>query len=134
MHSNWQVSLKIRGGRHNPAVVRHLREVISSPVSEINAALQQNDPIPICILFTKSHDSDEKALLGLVAEVERLGVAIEIYVSGKAESKQYLLNILQRHRETSYDTQMETDLELGENSEEAKAWASGTFRHPQDDA
>src|SRR5688500_158415 len=99
MGSNWQVSLKVLGINHNPAIVRCLRDVIARPVSDISAALRQRAPIPICVLFAKSHDQDEKALLGLIFELERLGAAVEIHISGQAESKQYLLNILQRHRE-----------------------------------
>jgi hypothetical protein len=134
MQSNWQVSLKIPYEGNTPAIMRCLRKVISTPVSEVATALKQGKPVAICTLFTKYHDQDEKALLGLITELERLGIATEIYVSGQVESKQYLQNILQRHREIAYDIQMETELELGEDTEESRAWASGRARHPQGDA
>nr|WP_298113955.1 hypothetical protein [uncultured Pseudomonas sp.] len=134
MSSNWQISLKIQGENNIPTVMRCLRKVISTPVSEIAAALQQGRPVPICTLFTNSHAQDEKALLNLISEIDHLGVTIGIYISGQAESKQYLQNILQRHREISYDTQMETDLELGEDTEETQAWALGKASYPPGDA
>ena len=108
-----------------------LRTVTPSPVGEINEAIGEGEPLHVCNLFGLSHEEDEKKLLSLLSELEALGLAPELFISGHLETKQYLLNVLQTHHEIAYDVAMETELEIGEPSEEAKAWATGKFRYPK---
>ncbi len=42
-------------------------------------------------------------------------------------------NLLEMHHHIAYDTRMETELELGEPSEEALRWATGSFEYPRRD-
>jgi hypothetical protein len=79
-------------------------------------------PIPLRALFGLSHDEDERIVLSILEDIEALGFDPEIYVDGAPESRQYLLNLLERHRESAYVTCMEMDLESGEPSEEAVEW------------
>jgi len=129
--TTWPVSLRIPCGKHNAKVIRLLRTVTPSPVGEINEAIGEGEPLHVCNLFGLSHEEDEKKLLSLLSELEALGLVPELFISGHLETKQYLLNVLQTHHEIAYDVAMETELEIGEPSEEAKAWATGKFRYPK---
>ena len=131
MTEQWAVAFAIQSAGRNGKIVGALRRVTSMPVVAITAALKSGLPIDVRPLFGASHDENERTILAVLLELEGLGARVAIYISGRPESKEYLLNILQRHYAIAYDVQMETELELGEPSEEATAWAAGNFTYPR---
>lgn len=65
--------------------------------------------------------------MSLLEEITEKGAGFEILLDGQLESLEYLRNRCRAWHEIAYDIQMETDLELGEPSEEALRWATGNF-------
>jgi hypothetical protein len=82
-------------------------------------------------LFGLDHDEKETLVLSLFSTLSGRGTKFEIFFRGRVESAEAFRNLLETHHHIAYDTRMETELELGEPSEEALRWATGKFEYPK---
>ncbi|UMR28707.1 hypothetical protein MJ904_16385 [Massilia sp. MB5] len=127
------VPFALRIGPCSPerGLVALLRSASQAPLSTITQALTKGALLPICDLFGRDEDENETRVLDLLAELAARQTKFEIYVEGCLESLEVFKNLLTRHHQIAYDVEMETELELGEPSEEAIRWSTGNFEYPK---
>jgi hypothetical protein len=124
--ANWSdVSLRVRSAGDVANVVKRLRATVADPVTDLATAIQSGKPVFVRRLFGLDHDEAETAVLALLRDLEAMTLEVEILVAGETVTKQYLNNILERHRAISQDVAREMDLESGDSSEETLRWAKG---------
>jgi hypothetical protein len=127
------VALQVGPCALDASLVRLLRGASGAPVSEVASSLRRGSPVTVCHLFGGDHDQNARQLLELISILGSRGVAFQVFLCGRAEPVSVLKNLLESHRQISYDTRMEMDLESGKPSEDALRWASGNFESPRHD-
>lgn len=133
MREDSEIYIQVKSVLNMPLLVKCLRKILPMPVSEIVSAIKTGEPILIRRLYTREHGEAEATLITLFRELEEFGVQFEILHHDEQVSQQYLLNLFERWQQIGYDVQMETELELGEPSEEALRWGRGEFRSVQEE-
>jgi hypothetical protein len=116
------VAIRILDAAGGSEVLKALRAVTNESFSQLRNSLTQRTPIPLGHIFSRDHDEVESRLLTLLQSLEELDAEYEIILDGQPEPREYLTNQLQQWRETGIETQMMTDLELGEPDMETLEW------------
>ncbi|WP_372726192.1 hypothetical protein [Novipirellula sp.] len=116
------VAIRVVNVDKEVAIIKLLRVASNATVSGIREALTRQTPISLGSVFALDHDEIEQTILALLSQLDELGSTYEIIVDGKPESRQYFSNILQRWREIGLQTQMMTNLEIGEPDIETLEW------------
>lgn len=125
MEAASEFAIRVLRTEESHALVKRLREIVAVPVATLASAIRDHDPVTIRRLYALDHDEAEAVVLALLRDLDAMGVAFEVLLSGAVVSRQYLSNVLQRYRDIRHDTEMEMDLEFGEPSEEPLRWARG---------
>ncbi|QDV87863.1 hypothetical protein TBK1r_68950 [Stieleria magnilauensis] len=116
------VAIRVVSVDKEVAVIKLFRVASNATVSDIRKALSRQTAIPVGSVFGLDHDEIEQSILAVLRQLDGLGSTYEIIVDGKPESRQYFNNILQRSRDIELQTQMMTNLEIGEPDIETLEW------------
>ena len=127
------VQLQIYHTSEHAQLISRLRRDVTHPVSVLATAVRECSPIQVATLFGLDHIVMKRRLFSLIADLDVAGTRFDILVGGERVTRDYLRNRLRRWHEISYDTEMETELELGEDNEEARRWTTGDFEYPPEE-
>ncbi|MBL8871946.1 MAG: hypothetical protein JNK90_19380 [Planctomycetaceae bacterium] len=116
------VAIRVVSVNKEVAVIKLFRVASNATVSEIREAITRQTAIPLGSVFGLDHDEIEQSILALLRQLDELGSTYEIIVDGQPESLEYFNNILQRWRDIGLQTQMMTNLEIGEPDIETLEW------------
>ncbi len=116
------VAIRVVSVDKDVAVIKLLRVALNATVSDIREALTRQTAIPLGSVFGLDHDEIEQTILALLRQLDELGSTYDIIVDGKPESRNYFNNILKRWRDIGLQTQMMTNLEIGEPDIETLEW------------
>jgi hypothetical protein len=127
------ISLRVVENPNVAETIKLFRSIVDLPMGEIRQSLSEGTEIHIGLLFALDHDEFTSRLSQFLNQLEEVEVKYELLVDGEPESRVYLYNIIERWHEIGIETQITTDLELGEPDIETlkkmkERWSAEVFR------
>lgn len=121
------IDIRILESPNSNTLVAMLRQTTHLPLAQIAAATKSQTAIRIGELFGRDHNSSEALVQKVLSFLDGANVHFELLVDGRVEKLAYLKNRIESFHQTAFEAQLETELEIGEPSPEAKRWGRGEF-------
>ncbi len=117
-----KIEIRVKSASNTVDAIKAFRHATNASIADIRDSFARNTPIVAARLYGRDHKETEQRLLTLLHELDKLSAEYDIIVDGNTESREYLHNILQRRRDVVVETQMMTNLEIGEPDIETLEW------------
>lgn len=104
------VSISVTTFTDRTALLKAVKEATGESYSQIHHRLSKN--LPVAEIRLEFGKRNSPKLLKLLSQLHTMGCVFEIQVDGRPESEAYLKNIIQRAKQISVETLIQTELEV----------------------